>query len=50
MNSLLTMICVAAGGYFLFRHGKHLGSRQAFNVGYRRARRRFGSQKRAAKR
>ena len=47
MDSLITLACLVAGGWWLFRHGKRLGSRRAFGVGFKRARRRFNRRRHA---
>ncbi len=41
MDSIFTLLCIAAGGFYLYHCGKRLGSRKAFRVGFNRARRRF---------
>jgi len=50
MDLSTVLLCLAAGSYFCFRYGKQLGSRRAFGVGYRRARRRFRRRGRSAHR
>ena len=39
MESIVTVICVVALAYWVFRRGKHEGSRATFRVGWRQGRR-----------
>jgi len=40
MDTLLTILFIAAVGWALYRYGKRIGSRQGFGAGRRRRRRR----------
>ncbi len=39
MDSIIGLLIFVATGYWLFRHGKHIGSRKGFGVGINRGRR-----------
>jgi len=39
VDSIIGLLILAAAGYWLFRHGKHIGSRKGFGVGINRGRR-----------
>ena len=39
VDSIIGLLIFVAAGYWLFRHGKHIGSRKGFGVGINRGRR-----------
>lgn len=41
MEVIITLIAIAIGVNYVYRFGKRDGSRKAFGVGFRRARKRF---------